>query len=170
MKRTLILIFACIALSVQAQDNTRSLRFGYVNYDSVLTSMPDYTLCQKQMADLRAKYDAEQKRVEDEFNRKYEEFLDGQKEFPPTILLKRQTELKELMERNIAFRQEGLDDLSRAEAGLMAPLRQRLSDVLAGLARERGLAFILNTSVNAVPFIDPAQGVDLNQPAIDALK
>ena len=67
MKRTLILIFACIALSVQAQDNTRSLRFGYVNFDSVLTSMPDYTLCQKQMADLRAKYDAEQKRAEDEF-------------------------------------------------------------------------------------------------------
>ena len=170
MKRTLILIFACIALTVQAQDSTRTLRFGYVNYDSVLTSMPDYALCQKQMADLRAKYDAEQKRAEDEFNRKYEEFLDGQKEFPPTILRKRQTELKELMERNIAFRQEGLDDLRQAEARLMTPLRQRLSDVLAGLARERGLAFILNTSVNAVPFIDPAQGVDLNQPATDALK
>ena len=43
--------------------------------------MPDYAVVQQQMADLRAQYQAETKRVEDEFNRKYEDFLDGENRY-----------------------------------------------------------------------------------------
>ena len=42
--------------------------------------------------------------MEDEFNRKYEDFLEGQRDFPQTILQKRQLELQQLMEKNIEFR------------------------------------------------------------------
>ena len=172
MKRFLIMMVTCFALTAQAQTDSAAvsvLRFGYLSYDSALYSMPAYALVKQNLAELRVKYDAEQKRVEDEFNRKYEEFLEGQKDFPPTILRKRQTELKDMMERNIAFRQVGQEELRRAEAELMAPLRQRLSTVLAELARQRGLAFILNTDSIAAPYINPEQGDDLNQPVLDAL-
>jgi outer membrane protein len=159
----------CVFLGVSAQENA-TLKFGFLSYEAALQSMPDYTLVQKNLADLKAQYQTEAKRVEDEFNRKYEEFLEGQREFPKTILQKRQSELQELMDKNIAFKQQSLAELARAEQEAMAPLRIKLIEALGKIGRERGYAFIVDTDQKAMPFINPAMGEDINQTVQDALK
>ena len=146
------------------------MKFGFLSYEAALQSMPDYTLAQNKLADLKAQYQTEAKRVEDEFNRKYEEFLEGQREFPKTILQKRQSELQELMQKNIAFKQQSLDELAKAEQEAMAPLRIKLIEALGKIGRERGYAFIVDTDQKALPFINPAMGEDINQTVQDALK
>lgn len=86
MKRFLLLLITVISLSASAQTSEPVLKFGFLSYEAVLTSMPEYATVEQGMKDLEAQYAAEQKRVEDEFNKKYEEFLDGQRDFPQTIL------------------------------------------------------------------------------------
>ena len=164
-----IILFMCVFLGVSAQENA-TMKFGFLSHEAALQSMPDYTLVQKNLADLKAQYQSESKRVEDEFNRKYEEFLEGQREFPKTILQKRQSELQELMDKNIAFKQQGLAELARAEQEAMAPLRIKLIEALSKIGRERGYAFIVDTDQKALPFINPAMGEDINQTVQDALK
>ena len=115
------------------------------------------------MATLREQYQAETKRVEDEFNMKYEEFLEGQRDFPRTILQKRQTELQELMNRNIAFKQQSLQELADTERQALAPLKIRLIELLGIIGRERGYAFIYDTDTKALPFINPEQGEDVSE-------
>ena len=146
------------------------MKFGFLSYEAALQSMPDYTLAQNKLAELKAQYQTEAKRVEDEFNRKYEEFLEGQREFPKSILQKRQSELQELMDKNIAFKQQGLAELARVEQEAMAPLRIKLIEALGKIGRERGYAFIVDTDQKALPFINPAMGEDINQTVQDALK
>ncbi len=80
------------------------------------------------MDELRAKYDEETKRVETEFNTKYEEFLDGQRSYAKTILEKRQAELRELMEKNIAFKAEAAKLLNQAETDAYAPLKTQINE------------------------------------------
>ena len=138
-------------------------RFGYLSYKAAIERMAEYAVVQQQMEDLRAQYQAETLRVEDEFNRKYEEFLDGQREFPRTILQKRQTELQELMEKNIKFKDQSRQELEDAERQAMAPLRIRLIELLSTIGRERGYAFVYDTDTKALPFINPAQGEDISQ-------
>ena len=163
MKRLILLIVACLALNVYAQDSVRVFKFGYLSYEEALQHVPGYELVQQTLSDLRAQYDAEQKRVEQDFNIKYEEFLEGLHDFPETILRKRQTELKELLERNLAFKAESRRELQKAETEAYAPLRKRLEKVLATIGRERGYAFILNTDANSVPFIHPDMGEDIRE-------
>ena len=164
MKRIVtILLGLCAVLCLSAQDSVRVFKFGYLSYEIALHSMPDYTLAQQSLNALRAKYEAEMKRVEQDFNLKYEEFLEGMRDFPETILRKRQTELKELLERNIDFKAECRQQLTKDGAQLFEPLKAKLADVLATIASERGYAFILNTDLNAVPFINPAMGDDINE-------
>ena len=166
MKRILCSIIAlCAVLCASAQDSTSILRFGYLSYKTALQSMPQYPIVQERMAALREQYQAETKRVEEEFNRKYEDFLEGQREFPKTILQKRQTELQELLQRNLAFKQQGLKDLAKAEADALAPLRKRLDGIIADVARNQGLTLVVNTDANACPFIDPEISIDL-QPLV----
>ena len=80
-------------VSYAQQDTVSVVKYGYLSYDEVFQSMPEYATMQANLQTLREKYEAEQKRVEDDFNKKYEEFLDGQAGFPKTILQKRQSEL-----------------------------------------------------------------------------
>ena len=170
MKRLILLIFTMMALTASAQDSARVVRFGYLNYQQALMSIPQYASVQQQMADLHKQYEAEMQRVTDEFNRKYEEFLEGQHEFPKTILQKRQTELQELMTRNVAFKEESRKQLAAAEREALAPLKIRLSETVAKIASERGLALVVNTASDACPYINPEMGENLDQLVKDALK
>ena len=169
MRRLATLIIAiCAVLCVSAQDSL-SIRFGYLSYQQALQAMPQYALVQKQMAELRHQYEAELQRVTNEFNRKYEEFLEGQREFPKTILQKRQTELQELMTRNVAFKEESLKQLADAEREALAPLKIRLAETVARIANERGLALVVNTDSESCPYINPAWGENLNELVIASL-
>ena len=91
-----ILLF-CITASAQIQ-------FGYISYEQVLTEMPEYAKAKQDIAALKAKYEAEAQKGEEEFQRKFVDFLQGQKEFPQTIMQKRQAELQALIDNGVAFR------------------------------------------------------------------
>ena len=170
MKRLASVVIAlCVFLGLSAQENN-TFRFGYLSYEQALKSVPQYAIMKKQLADLEAQYQAETKRVEDEFNRKYEEFLEGQRDFPKTILQKRQTELQELMERNITFKEQSRAELAQIEKDTLAPLKIRLIEMLGKIGRERGYAFIYDTDTKALPFINPTFGEDITQLVKNALK
>ena len=166
MKKTvLFLLLTIVSLAVSAQDTKDSvaIKFGYLSYDSVMVAMPEYAEFKTNMAQLREQYEAEQKRVENDFNKKYEEFLDGQATFPKTILQKRQSELQEMLDRNIDFKKQSLKMLNDVEANLMNNIKTTINTAVSIVAQERGFAFVLNTDKEAVPFINPAQGEDITE-------
>lgn len=172
MKRLILFLLAILPLAIQAQtdlptetnveaDSVPVVRFGYLSYDQTLKTIKAYAEAQQQIEEQRIAYKAEMKRVEDDFNQKYEAFLEGQNEFPRTILLKRQNELKELMQRNMEFKAQARRDLQEAEKEALKPVRAKLNKILATIAREFGFALIINTDANACPFIDPVMGKDI---------
>jgi outer membrane protein len=128
--------------------------FGYLSYDEVLKSMPEYPAAMKSLDDLKQSYDQELTRAEEDFSRKFYEFVDGQKDFPENIMLKRQKELQQLMDESVKFKEEARQLLTKAEQELMAPLHQRLKDVLREVGLEKNFSFILNTDNNSYPFIN----------------
>ena len=79
-KNILLLTLMCLPMMAAAQS-----RFGYFSYQEVLTSMEEYQQAAASLEKIKGKYNAEIKRVEDEFNNKYEQFLEGQKTFAPSI-------------------------------------------------------------------------------------
>ena len=123
--------------------------------------MPEYAAAQQNLNAIKTQYDAEMKRVEDEFNKKYEEFLDGQKNFAPSILNKRHAELQELLNKNKAFKEKANQLLEQAKEDAYKPLRDKLSEILKGIGDAKGYAFILNTDGFAVPYISGAVGEDV---------
>ena len=158
MKKLILFLLLLTALPTMAQSG---LKFGFLSYEAALRSMPEYATKQSDMAELYQKYEAEQKRVESDFNKKYEEFLDGQKSFPKTILQKRQSELQEMLDKNVAFKKESLRLLQQAEEDAMAPIKARLAEVLDAIGRERGYAFIVNIDEKATIWLNPAMGEDI---------
>ena len=158
MKKLVLSVVIAIACTGVAQAQHL---FGYFSYDAVLKAMPEYTTAQQSLTELKEKYRAETKRVEADFNSKYEEFLEGQKEFPAIILQKRQTELQERMEKNITFKREARKLYNQAEKEALDAIKTKVFDAVKAIGKERKLAFILNTDSESCPWIDPSQGMDI---------
>lgn len=157
--RKLILLMLAVVATVAADAQT--MKFGYLSYREAIKSMPDYAVAKQNLASLRSQYEEETKRSEEEFNRKYELFLEGQGELAAPILKKRQAELQELLAKSIDFKNEARRLLNKAKKDMYAPLEKKLDSVLSRIAKERGYAFIINTDGHALPYADPATGEDI---------
>lgn len=167
MKKTLLsFLLLALPLLISAQ----SLRFAYFDYEAVLQSMDDYVQAQASLHELRTKYDAETRRSEEDFNQKYDEFLDGQRSFAPSIFRKRQAELQELLDKNIAFKHETELLLQQAEEEALSPVKQRLAAAVQKAGQEGGYAFVLNGTSEQLPYVDPSMGTDITEQLKAALK
>lgn len=159
MKRSLLtalfLIVCTIPMLAQSQ-----VKYGFLSYNAILKAMPEYAEAQHQMADLRKKYEAEATYNEQTFKREFAEFLQGQKDFPQNILMKRQRSLQDAMEKNLSFRHEIDSLLHVAETEALAPVRKKLDDAIRTVGLEHGYEYILNTDAHAYPFIHHAVAED----------
>lgn len=159
MKRLIFifpLLMFCLAVSAQIQ-------FGYMSYKQILQEMPEYAQATKDMAVLKAKYEAEAQKGEEEFQRKFVDFLQGQKDFPQAIMQKRQAELQALMDNGVAFRMKSQELIASAEKDLMQEAYKRLNRALLEVGVEYGYGYILNTDDNNCPYINPVIGFDVTE-------
>ena len=145
------------------------LCIGYLSHDSILTAMPQYKFVEAEMDSLRQAYEKEMQRVEKDFNEKYEAFLEGRKDYHRTIMLKRQTELQQLLERNVKFKEQSRRELADIRKQKLAPLTTALNDAIATVAQQQHLLVVLNTDSNACPFIDPEMSVDITHEVLQLL-
>lgn len=129
-----------------------SFKIGCFSYNEVLSQMTDYSAAQTSLQQLREQYAAELKSAEDEFNEKYEVFLDQQSTFNDAIKQKRMADLQALLDRNIQFRKESERLLEQAEKDLMAPLHAKLKSAINALGKSGGYLILVNTDSNAVPY------------------
>lgn len=173
-RRLIGILLLCLPLALSAQqeetvqptettDARLQPKFGYLNYSEVIRLMPEYASSQEKLNQLQEKYDAELQRSDKEFNRRFAEFLEGQKEFPENILIKRQKELQDLMEKSIRFKNEVKELLEAARKELTAPVVAKLNEAIAQVGSKYNLDYVLNTDNNACPYINPAAGMDITQ-------
>lgn len=171
---TLLLAALLLPIGVQAHTAVDTLAqpgliIGYFSYDRALRSLAEYEQAEEQLEQLAAQYAAETQRVEDEFNAKYENFLKEQKDLAPAILQKRQAELQDLMEKNIAFKKEAQRLLRSAREDALAPLRELIFTTLRVIALERGYILVVNTDADACPYLDPERAEDIEDELIQRL-
>lgn len=173
MKRYLSLCFAALfALCMQAQiiedvalsdtpQSVSSARYGFCNRRAIVEAQPEYALAMEQLDALKKQYEVEVEYNETDFRRQYQEYLYGQKDFPQTILLKRQRDLQEAMEKGIAFRQEADSLLRQARVDLVRPIEARVDAAINAVAAARGYDYVVDTEKGAFLYLNPRLSEDI---------
>lgn len=147
----------------------RTLVMGSIRTNTILQNMPQYKAMQASMQALREQYEAEARKSEEDFQRKFEEFLQGKDEFPKTILEKRQNELQSILEANANFRIKVQELLAEAEKSLMADVRAEMNDAIAVVAQDKGVSIVFDLDNGSVPYILCGLAVDLTADVIQLL-
>lgn len=154
----------------QQQPQALQLRFGVISRDAVMKSMPDYLKVEQEMEKLKAEYEAEAKRSADEFNAKYETFLNEQRNYAPSIMRKRQVELEEMMRSNENFRIESHKLLRDARQEALRPLQDKINEAIRQVSIDLRLLFVLNADADRVPYYLEDVGVDITETVKQAIK
>lgn len=168
------LIAACVTLPAMAQAEYIAAApapaplYGKLSYKAVVTQLPEYAEAQAQIKRIHDEYAAETRHNEAAFQQMYADFLVGQKTFSKNILEKRQSELRDAMERGLKFRAEAQKLVAQAEAEIMDVLHKRVEAAVTQVALNMKLQLVVNTDERAVLFTPLPLTVDISQQVIEA--
>jgi outer membrane protein len=146
-----------IPISVFAQ----TFKFGHLSSQDIFTEMPERAKAVNELQTLEKKYRDEIQRTNDEFQKKYQEFLEARDSLPQNISEKRQKELQDMMQRSEQFQQEAQQMLVQKQEELMTPIYQKIDNAIKAVGEAQGMTFIFDTSRTAIPYINTTQSTDV---------
>ncbi|MBR4721933.1 MAG: OmpH family outer membrane protein [Muribaculaceae bacterium] len=157
-----ILLAAIIALPTCAF----AQKFGVVDADAIMQSMPETAELQKVLTSDSQKYEAEFKNLQDEFEKKYAEYnkLKEDASQPQSIKERREAELQDLSNKIQEFRNNAMQQLQKKQTEMMQPIQQKVLTAIKSVGQKQGLTFILQ---NEIPVYVGSDVVDVT-PAVKA--
>ena len=165
MKKLIIFLLMMLPLGVFAQES----KIAIVNTQEVIQAMPEFATMQKQMADMEAKYKNEMQVMQDEYNKKYSDFVAQQDSLTENIKMRRMQELQDSEQRTQTFIQISQQDFQKKQGELFTPIQDKLKNAIKAVGDEKGYTYILdpqivlyqgNTAVDATQFVKAKLGIN----------
>ncbi len=135
----------------------------------MIQAMPEFATMQKQMADMEAKYKNEMQVMQDEYNKKYSDFVAQQDSLTENIKMRRMQELQDMEQRTQNFIQISQQDFQKKQGELFTPIQDKLKNAIKAVGDEKGYTYILdpqivlyqgNTAVDATQFVKAKLGIN----------
>ncbi len=129
-----------------------SLKIGYVNRNELAQAMPEYNAAMKQLEDLRLTYTTEGQKLQQEAQRKYEEYMSQQDTLDSAIKQYKEAELVRLQQSIEEFTRNADTNLQNKNQELMAPIVQKMNQAINEVGAENGFTYIFDNSANIIVY------------------
>ena len=136
IKKLLLAIMIAFPMSLFAQ------KFGVINTTELMQALPEVKTVTEQMEAASKKYEDEFSKLQEAFNKKFQEFQALEASTPATIKERRTQELQEIDNKIQRFRETAQQDLQRQNQQLMAPVQEKVVKAIQGVGAEGGYTFI----------------------------
>ena len=116
MKKLILMLMLCAPMTMMAQ------KFGKVNTQQIMQSLPDVAKANGEMEALQKQKENDLKSMQDEFQRKADEYQKGSSTMNATAKQQKETELQTLQEKIQQAYQDGQQELQKKSSELMQPI------------------------------------------------
>ena len=130
-------------------------QIGFVNSNDVLAAMPEQKQASTALKELNDKYKAELTVMQNDYNKKYSDFISYQTSMAENIRIRRMQELKELENKINDFMKIAQEDVQTQEDLLLKPLRQRVKEAIYQVGVEKGLICVYDLANPTIVFVTP---------------
>ncbi len=135
-----------------------------------MMAMPEIAAMQETMKQMNDKYAGEMKTMEDEFQKKYTDYIAQQDSMTENIKLRRTQELEDIRQRVENFTQVAQQDMNKKQQELLAPIQDKLRNAIKAVGDEKGYAYIIdnnpgivlytgNAAIDATPLVKAKLGL-----------
>jgi outer membrane protein len=130
-------------VSIQAQ----TLRIGYTNTDYILSKLPETKQIESDLKTHRDQLGAQLRSKQEEFERKYKSFIDGQATMTDVVKNDVQTELQAMQESIQKFASEAEKSMQNKQIQLLAPVYEKIDGGIKEVAQEQGFSHVFSHGV-----------------------
>ena len=166
---TLILLISLVGGTAFSQVLPQ-VSVAYVNTTELLDQMPEKAQATQQLLTLSENYEKELQLMQNEYNKKYSDYITYQASLSENIKLRRMQELTELENRIGQFMELAQKDIENQEKVLLEPLKQKINNAIHAVGIEHrytviydlanpGIAFVSPDAVNANPYVKSKLGI-----------
>ena len=138
-------------------------KFAHMNSQDVIAVMPEFTKAKLTWTPCLKKYQDEMQRTNEEFQKKYQEFLAQADSLPKNIAERRQKELQDMApppQRQEQFQQEAYQSMQKAQQDAMASHLSETGRSHPAVGKAEGVVYIFDLARTPIPFVG-AQSVDV---------
>ena len=146
MKKLILMLMLFMPLATFAQ------KFGHINAQEVMTSMPEFIKARGEIEATAKQYENDMKAMQDELQRKADEYEKSKSTMNETKKKETETNLMQLQQKIQQAYQDNSQALQKAQQDKMGPITERLVNAIKAVGKNGGYVYIMDTSAG-IPYI-----------------
>lgn len=156
MKKILLAFLMIAPLSIMAQG-----KFAHFNSADIIPNMKEYTAAQTEIQNMQKQYADDLKLMQDELQKKYEDYQKEASNLLEGVRLRREQELNELGQRYQQSLQDSETALQKATQEKMGAIGELVMAAVKKIGENNNYIYIIDLSTGSVSFVNPALSTDI---------
>ena len=140
MKKILVILALVLPMMVSAQ------KYGHVNTTELFQQMPEVAKVKAQMDTIQSQYENQLTMMQEELQKKYQDYQTNEATMPDAIKQMRQQELQEMQARIQTFYQTAEQDIQKKQQELLAPVHEKLTKAIKAVGARDGYTYIFDSA------------------------
>ena len=139
MKKIIIAMMLVLPMAMSAQ------KFGHINTQELFAQMPEVAKVRLQMDTIQGQYEAQLASMNEEFQKKMQDYQSQEATMADAIKQIRQQELQEMNQRIQLFYQTAEQDIQKKQQELLAPIHEKMSKAIKAVGEREAYTYIFDS-------------------------
>ncbi len=146
MKQIKTLLIAAVLLIGASQTITAQAKMAHVDTGEIMAKMPAMLDAQKQLEALSKTYDAEYKKMVDEYQTKLKKYETESATVTDAVNADRSKEVQDMQKRIVDYRDNAQKELQQKESDIVKPLMDKVKASIQKVGKAKGFQYIVDGS------------------------
>ena len=161
MKFMMKLSLAVVALLAATTVGNAQPKFGYVNSQEIIFSMPEIADVQVSLEKLQKDLEEQLEIIQVEYNNRLVEYQKNATSYSDAIRQSKEQELMSLQQRYEELGKAGSQDLQNQQAKLMQPVIEKARAAINKISAEGGYTAVFDMAAQSLVYYDKTQMTDI---------
>ena len=140
MKKIIIAMMLALPMIASAQ------KFGHVNTQELFAQMPEVNQVKLKMDTIQNQYEMQLTSMNEEFQRKMQDYQTQEATMPDAVKQIRQQELQEMNQRIQLFYQTAEQDIQKKQQELLLPVHEKMTKAIKAVGEREGYTYIFDSA------------------------
>ncbi len=145
-----VFLISVMTLFVGYGFSQQKLKLGHLNSNNLLEAMPERSTAQKTLQDFSKQLEDQLVSMQEELEKKYNEFLEKKDSMTELIRKNKEEELMSLQQRIQTFQTNAQQELQKKEQELIMPIVDKAKKAIEDVAKENAYTYIFDTGSGAI--------------------
>ncbi|MBR1426226.1 MAG: OmpH family outer membrane protein [Paludibacteraceae bacterium] len=147
MKKLLFTLALLLPMMLSAQ------KIGHINTQELFAAMPEVARVRAQMDTIQSQYETTLLSMQEEFQRKYQDYQQNAATMPDAVKSIREQELQEMQQRIQTFLQTAEQDIQKKQQELLVPVHEKMTKAIQTVGAKQGFTYVFDSA--AMVYIAP---------------